>query len=178
MIKKYIFFILIVLTYSTLFAQNKKEHNFSVGAIIEKTHYLYFENGIGANYSSENLFHNKLQLKTSYLTSRIGSALNSNALKHDYLIVGADWKFRITDNLDLPLGLNTGLYSVDYENEVFRNLPNKSVLFSIETGLKYDFNFPITVSLNIGYHLISGDGVSVPGSLFPLYYKLGLFYRL
>ena len=150
----------------------------NAAALFQKTEALYWENGIGVDVSSQQLLNDKLHLKFNYLSSRLGSAMFSNALRQDNLLLGADWRFRSDKDLQILAGLNTGIFMADYETDIFNDLPASSMLFQVETGLVYRFKFPVTASLTAGYNLISGDGVGVPGSIFPVFYKLSFYYRI
>jgi len=92
--------------------------------------------------------------------------------------VGADWRFRVQKPLQIFAGLNTGFFHADMEIPTFNVLPHNSMLFSAETGLFYKFKFPLAASLSAGYNLITGDGVTGPGTLFPVYYQLSVLYYL
>jgi hypothetical protein len=139
--------------------------------VVRKTQALYWENGVGVDFTHSRLFRERLHFNTAYLTSRLGSAIGSNALKQDYFLLGADWHTPVVDRLSWVAGLHTGLFVVDYEEDVFANLPASSALFSISTGFNYTAG-PVDLQLVAGYNLISGDGAGVPGSLFPVYYQL------
>jgi len=151
--------------------------NVNAGMIFQKTEALYWENGVGADFSMPGVFDNQLHLNLNYVSSRLGTALMYNAIKQDNLIIGLNWHFLHKKDLQIKAGVNTGLFLVDYESAIFDDLPSSSALFQIETGLSYQFKFPVIASLTAGYNLISGDGVSVPGTLFPVFYKLSVFYR-
>ena len=58
-------------------AQTTGNYNLKAGLVFQKTQYLYFENGIGIDYSSEKLLDQKLHLKFTYLSSRLGSAIET-----------------------------------------------------------------------------------------------------
>ena len=45
-----------------LSAQESKPHDFRVGLIFQRSHYLYLENGIGFDYSNERLLQKQLHL--------------------------------------------------------------------------------------------------------------------
>lgn len=139
--------------------------------LVRKTQALYWESGVGVDYTHDRLFGRRLHLNAGYLTSRLGSALGTNALKQDYFLLGADWHTPVADRLKWLAGIHTGFFSVDYEDEVFANLPASSALLSIETGLNYTAG-PVDLQLVAGYNLIAGNGADVPGSLFPVYYQL------
>jgi hypothetical protein len=174
---------LILLSFFTLFlsaaiAQEQPDRDIQVGLVFQKAAYLYWENGLGVKYTCSNLFDKKLQLKAQAISSVLGSALGSTALNQHSFSGGAEWLFGKSGKLQIPVGFNAGYFWVDYEHPAFDVLPSGSMLFSIETGLNYRFDFPLTASATMGYNLINGNGVDVPGSIFPVFFKLGLFYRL
>lgn len=159
-------------------AQSTKQQNLKAGIVLQKTQSLYWENGVGFDYSSANVFDNKIHFKATFLSSRLGSAFNSNAIKQDNFIVGADWRFLSEKDLQILVGLNTGVFKAHYDDPIFDVLPSSAILLSAETGLTYQFKFPMSAVLSVGYNLRSGDGVGIPGTLFPVFYKLGLYYSL
>jgi hypothetical protein len=108
----------------------------------------------------------------------LGSALTGNAVKQDNYILGADWRFRHDKDFQIFAGINTGFFHADMEIPQFSILPHNSMLFSLETGICYRFKFPVSASLSAGYNLINGDGLTVPGTLFPVFYQLSVYYRL
>jgi len=174
------FVIFIALTYCfQAIAQITSSDELGVGLRFQKTEQLYWENGVGLDYTSDLLLHKHIHLKMSYATSRIGSAMIGNALKQDNYLIGADWRFRPQKDFQIFAGLNTGFFHADMESSAFDVLPHNSMLFSLETGLFYKFKFiPMATNLSVGYNLINGDGVSKPGTLFPVYYQLSVFYYI
>lgn len=175
--KKLIFLVLFLPFIGTI-AQKKISRELGGGIVLQKTQNLYIENGIGLDYTCDRLSNKRVHLKGSYLSSRLGSAIGSNALKQDYFILGADYRFFSDKPLQLLAGLNTGLFTVDYEYSFFDDLPSTSLILAVETGLNYKFKqIPLSSSLTIGYNVRSGNGIDIPGSLFPVFYKLSLMYR-
>ena len=159
-------------------AQKNESYDLGVGLKFQKTEQLYWENGVAADFTSDFLLNKKIHLKASYVTSRLGSAMIGNAVKQDNFVLGADWRFRSHKDLQIFAGLNTGFFHADMETPMFSVLPHNSLLFSVEAGLFYKFKFPAAASLSAGYNLISGDGVTGPGTLFPVYYQLSVFYYI
>jgi len=170
-----LFSIVFVVQSNAQFASN---YELGVGLRIQKTEQLYWENGIGLDYTSDFLMKKKIHIKMSYASSRIGSAFGTNAIKQDNYLIGADWRFRSDKDFQIFVGSNTGFFHFDTENPIFDVLPNNSMLLSLETGLFYKFKFPLATSLSVGYNIINGDGVSKPGTLFPVFYQLSVFYCL
>jgi len=177
--RKFGFFLLAFAIYSSfLEAQSSGTDELGVGLRFQKTEQLYWENGVAMDYTSDFLFKKQLHLKMSYVTSGLGSAMIGNAVLQDNFIVGADWRFRSQKDLQIFAGLNVGYFNANMDNQIFDVLPHSSMLFAAETGLFYKFKFPLATSLSVGYNFINGDGVSKPGTLFPLYYQLSVFYYI
>jgi len=175
--KKYTFIVLMFFVFG-IKAQNTKAYELALGLKFQKTEQLYWENGVAADFTSDFLVHKKIHLKLSYLTSRIGSAFLSNAIRQDNVVFGADWRFRSDKDFQVYAGLNTGFFHADMELPKFDVLPHNSLLLQMETGFFYKFKFPAAASVSLGYNVINGDGVNLPGTLFPVYYQLSFFYYL
>jgi len=71
-----------------------------------------------------------------------------------------------------------GYFHADYEYAIFDVLPNNTFLFSLDAGLEYEFKAPITLNLSAGYNLNSGTGSAGPGTLFPVFYQMSIYYTL
>jgi hypothetical protein len=171
-----LFFLFLLIVAPQLRAQEVVSYELGVGLKSQKTEQLYWENGIGADFTSDFLLNKRLHLKLSYISSRIGSAFNTNAIKQDNYIFGVNWHFMSQKDLQITAGLNTGFFHADMERSVFNILPHNSMLFSAETGLFYKFKMPLAVNLSLGYNFVNGNGVNTPGTLFPLYYQASFFY--
>ena len=120
----------------------------------------------------------RIHFGASYVTSRLGSALGSNAIKQDNYLISAAYHFRHQKQFQPFARLNTGYFHADYEEDIFDVLPNSAFLFSIDAGLSYEFNIPLTASLSAGYNLNSGCGSSGPGTLYPVFYQMSIFYTI
>jgi hypothetical protein len=169
--KKIIFILLVLISMSRLV---QAQHDLKAGLLIRKTEALYWENGVGIDYSSDKLLKKQLVFSAGYVSSRLGNALVGNALKQDNLLLGAHWLFRPEKKFQFTAGINTGVFLVDYEDELFDELPASSLILAFEAGIRYQLK-PVSLRLSAGYNLKSGDGTNIPGSLFPLYYQLGVF---
>lgn len=176
--KKIILFMFLMLAVSTSKAQFLCNYKLKGGALFQKTERLYWENGIGADFTSDFLMNKKVHFQVHYVTSRLGSAIGSNAIKQDNFVVGANWHFLHKMPINIVAGLNTGYFYADYEEAEFDVLPHTSMLLQAEAGLEYSFILPVTVSLSAGYNLITGNGESGPGTLFPVYYQLKVYYNI
>lgn len=150
----------------------------AVGFRVQKTPNLYYENGIALDYSNPDWWKNRIHLGAFYTTSRLGSAIGSNALKQDNLVVSGILQFR-NDKIIMPVvGLNLGYFKVDTEHEIFDVLPNSSLLLSAEVGAGFNVVDALTIKTTVGYNLITGDGIDGPGSLYPVFLNFTTLYHL
>ncbi|MCF8453839.1 MAG: hypothetical protein K9G42_11580 [Pedobacter sp.] len=159
-------------------SQDSDNQDLRIGLMLQKTEALYWENGIAVNYANSSVFDKQLHFKAAILSSSLGSALGTNAINQHSISLGADWHFLHNKKLQIPVGFNLGYFIADYENTIFDVLPSSSALFSLEAGLSYSFDFPVTLSLSAGYNFRNGDGAEIPGTIFPVFYRIGIFYNL
>jgi hypothetical protein len=159
-------------------AGQESNREFTAGIRLQKTHNLYFENGITVDYTSTKLWDKRIHLGLSYVTSRLGTAFHSNALKQDNYLGTFQFNFRRGKVVSPILKLNAGYFYVNLEDPIFSDLPHTSALLSIESGILINLKLPIRPALSFGYNLITGDGLSGPGTLFPLFYQLSISYKI
>ncbi|MDZ7725629.1 MAG: hypothetical protein U5R06_23095 [candidate division KSB1 bacterium] len=145
---------------------------------MQKTHQLYWENGITLDYTHDCLLDQHLHVGLSFISSRFGTALNSNALKQDHYMLYGAWVFRPDESLQPVVRLNTGYFIADYESDLFNDLDNTSLLLSAETGFIVNAYKQLDLLLMLGYNFITGDGTSGAGTLFPLFYYLSVSWTL
>lgn len=169
------YFILVIFSTTICTAQNSV---LDVGVRFQKSVDLYYENGVIIQYSNEKLIDHRLYLGLSYVSSRLGSAINSNALKQDNFILSGSYFFRPERRIQPLIRVNTGYFIADYEEEIFDDLPNSSILFSPEMGLCFKTRSPLKLAASLGYNLITGDGVDGPGSLFPLFIQTSITWNV
>jgi len=149
-----------------------------VGVRFQKAQKLYWENGFTLDYANPKLANRKVHFGASYITSRLGSAIGSNAIKQDQFFISGAYHFRSQKKLQPFARLNAGVFHADYEKAIFDDLPNNAFLLSLDGGLYYSFNAPFTAGLGVGYNFSSGSGSSGPGTLYPLFYQLSIYYTL
>ena len=181
MIKKILFISSFLLLYGNIHAQSDSStvsREIKAGIRIQKTQKLYWENGFAVDYTCSKLWDRRVHLGLSYTTSRLGSALNSNAIKQDNYLFNASYHFRKNKSLHPFIRLNLGYFYADYEDAVFQTLDNSTFMVALDAGIYYQFDIPITIGISAGYNLTSGNGVSGPGSLYPIYYQMSLFYTI
>jgi hypothetical protein len=168
--KKILLCIFIILIVNQSFAQL---HTFDIGLKFQKTQDLYYENGLTAQYNLTS----RWLIGASLITSRLGSAMGSNAIKQDNFLSSATYLFRSKKSLKTFVKGNLGYFNADYESDIFKNLTHSSAIVSTEAGLSYTFKNPLKVNLSIGYNLITGDGESGAGTLFPVFYQTSITYN-
>ena len=114
----------------------------------------------------------------SYVTSRLGTALNSNAIKQDNALLSATWYFRPKWLIQPLVRTNAGYFRADYGSPVFDELPKTSLLASPELGLCYCPDFPLSINASVGYNLLTGNGVTGPGTLYPVFVQTGITWNI
>ncbi len=148
------------------------------GIRIQKAQKLYWENGFTFDFASPKIANSRIHLGASYVTTRLGSAMGTNAIKQDNYLISGGYYFRHQKQFQPFTRLNTGYFHADYEEAIFDVLPNNAFLFSIDAGLSYELKIPLTFSLSAGYNLNSGSGTSGPGTLYPVFYQMSIYYTL
>jgi len=149
-------------------------HTFEAGLRLQKTVDLYYENGISGQYHLTK----RITLGASYLSSRLGSAIGSNAIKQDNFLLSGSWMFRPKKSLKPFLRANLGYFIADYESDTFKVLTNTSAIASMDAGLAYSFKSPLRLHLSLGYNAITGNGAKGAGTLYPVFYQTTIFWNL
>ena len=148
------------------------------GIRFQKTQNLYYENGVTHQYSKSRLLHKRQQVGFNYVSSRLGSAIGTNALKQDNIFLSGAYFFRPRRTIHPFLRANMGWFRADYESDLFRNLDNTSPLLSAELGLAVPAGSRLKTGASLGYNLITGDGSDSPGTLYPVFYQLSITYNI
>jgi hypothetical protein len=151
---------------------------FDVGIRLQKSIDLYAENGITVQYTHPKLANNRLYVGASYVTSRLGTALASNAIKQDNIVLFTGYYFRPNWTIQPFVKANVGYFKADYGLDLFNDLPQRSLLASPEIGLCYCPAFPLKISGSIGYNLLTGNGVLGPGTLYPVFVQTSITWNI
>ncbi len=149
-------------------------HTFDLGLRLQKTVDLYFENGISGQYQLTE----RVMIGATYISSRLGSAMGSNAIKQDNFLLSGAWMFRPAKPLKPFVRANLGYFTADYESDIFKSLTNTSAIASVDAGLAYTFKSPIKLNLSLGYNGITGSGSSGAGTLYPVFYQTSILWNL
>lgn len=163
--------ILLVLIFKTSFCQ---VHSFDAGVRLQKTIGLYYENGITAQYNLTR----RWVVGASYISSRFGSAIGSNAIRQDNLIVSGAYLFRPARSLKPFVRANAGYFNADYESDLFNDLTHSSAIASADAGLVYYLKNPLKINLSLGYNAITGTGTKGAGTLYPVFYQTSITWNL
>ncbi|TXK36708.1 outer membrane beta-barrel protein [Pontibacter qinzhouensis] len=145
-----------------------------IGIRFQKSLDMYYENGLTAQY----MLTERWAVGAHYVSSRLGSAMGSNAIRQDNMLVSGAYLFRPQRLLRPFVRANLGYFRADYEADIFDRLPNTSALASAEAGLSYPITPPLKVSGSLGYNALTGDGTSGPGTLFPIFYQLSFTWNV
>ena len=171
--KKHLLLIILSLAFISLNGQN-----LNLGVKFQKTHSLYWENGISAQYSFKTFKPDQFYIGFDYVTSRLGSAFSSNAIKQDNIVASIAWHFRKNKPFRIITELNFGITKADLEEEIFSDLPSSAKILAPEVGVAYNFkNYPVVANLGFGFNINVGNGGESPGTQQPLFYHLALYYQ-
>lgn len=149
-----------------------------LGIRAQKTVGLYTENGITAQFAHTKLANQRLYVGLTYVTSRLGTALNSNAIKQDNYLASVLYLFRPNWLVRPLVRLNAGYFHADYGSELFRDLPQTSLMASPELGVCVCPRFPLKLNASVGYNLLTGNGVTGPGTLYPVFVQTSLTWNV
>ncbi len=165
-----------------LFLQTEESYSqqphVDLGLRSQKAFGLYFENGIVSQFSSDSIAPKRLYLGIGYISSRLGSALGSNAIKQDNYQIWLSYYLKKDHKLRPFFSLGTGYFKADYESPDFEVLNQSSPLLSLTAGLEWASPYQLKVNLAFGYNIISGNGEKGPGTLYPTFGQLNFFYPL
>jgi hypothetical protein len=148
----------------------------SVGLKFQQSINMYNENGITVEYTPKNLFNDQLSFGATYLSTRIGSAYNTNAIIQDNIVLHSSYMFS-SSSLAPLIRLNAGYCFADYESTLFDDIDASMPLISLEAGVRYAFDVPLIMQAGIGYNLITSDGSSGIGTVYPLFVQCSFLWR-
>jgi hypothetical protein len=73
---------------------------------------------------------------------------------------------------------NVGYFAANYGSDLFSDLPKNSLLASPEFGLSYSPDFPLKINATIGFNLLTGNGVTGPGTLYPVFVQTSVTWNV
>ena len=154
---------------------NAEDEQLSIGLRLQQSWNMYNENGITVQFTPKNILNDQLSFGATYVSSRFGSAINSNAILQDNFVLHSTYVFSKSSFSPL-VRLNAGYCFADYESSLFDDIDASMPLFSIEAGASYAFDVPLTVQAGLGYNLITSDGSSGIGTVYPLFVQCTLLW--
>lgn len=150
-----------------------------LGLKFQKSHRMYLENGLSFQYSFSNLKEGNLYFGVDVVSSRVGSAWQTNALKQTNYTITAAWFNRKDKNLQFYGRLAMGIFKANLEYEIFDDLPSSAWIVAPDFGLRYKLpKLPIYFQTGFGYNLPMQSEVKTPGTFQPLNYHFSLYYKL
>jgi len=165
-----------ILLFSLLFCvANAKDEQLSIGFRLQQSIHMYNENGFTLEFTPKNLLNDQLSFGATYVSSRFGSAINSNAILQDNFVLHSTYVFSKSSFSPL-IRLNTGYCFADYESALFDDIDASMPLLSLEAGARYTFDIPLKIQAGLGYNLITSDGSSGIGTVYPLFVQCTLLW--
>ncbi len=132
------------------------------GLQFQKEHNGFWYNGVSLSLSHQKLWSHRLQLEISYTSSKLGSGINSLALRQDKMEFLPALFFR-TDKLWQPsIRLMWGYAYIDTEGfDVYES--NISFIYGVGFGSRFAIH-PVWGGPNFqfGFNLANGQGVVYP----------------
>ena len=143
-----------------------------VGLRFKKYVGFYWVNGVSGEWHSKKLVNNKLHIGISVSSSKLGSAIHSNALSTWETELSFMYLFRQTKKFNPIIRLNTGIATVQLESS-YSSIPSSAFLLSLETGCNYSMG-KTHIRLFGGYNVFTGNGITGLGTIYPIYGGIGL----
>lgn len=173
-----IFVLLISLLAMQAFAQSATtKWECSVGARLQKTWELYFENGVEGNCQIP-VWGSRLSVGVAAVSTRLGTAFLSNALQQEQYWLQGQYTFRKGKRVEPYAGFGAGWFWLDVEDPMFNDIPHSAPLFALLGGAKVSINNWLLVRSGLGYQALVGNGEEGPGSVYPLFMQLNFETRL
>lgn len=148
---------------ANLNSKKANQHKLLVGLKLQKTMKLYWENGISIQYQPLFLWAGRPLVSFDFISSRLGTAIASNALQQETYRFGLGARFRNDKIVQPGFRINSGLFHLDVEEEIFEDLNNNSFVLALDGLINFNYK-NLNLETVVGYHLLTD-----PGSLYPLY---------
>ncbi len=148
------------------------------GLCFQKFAGFYWVNGISAEYSSQKILQRKLEFGFNFLSSRMGTALKSNAIPYWQTELVFIKRFRKEKMLKPQANISLGYAWANYGSDKFRNITDKSALLALQGGATMDFKFPLRLELLGAYNIIYGNGIKGLGLIYPFYAQMKILYKI
>lgn len=174
---KYILIILVILFTKITFSQDSTSVKTEIGIRTKKQVGFYWVNGLTAECSTPKIAMGSLHFGINITSSILGTAFRSNAIPTLETELSLIKYFRYRKSLQPITRLNFGFAKAFYGND-YSSIPSKSIVLSIETGLRYRLKNYLYASLYGGYNVITGNGINGLATIYPIYSGIGLNFFL
>jgi hypothetical protein len=126
-------------------------------------------------YSNYSLASHSLQLKASYLTSRLEQVFRENILKQDYFLFSPVWHFGRNSFFDPTVQVDLGYTRYDVESEIFEDLDNDTWIAAAQLGFALNLaKGEYGLFYHFGYNFITPESSMV----FPGVFGVGIWMML
>jgi hypothetical protein len=126
-------------------------------------------------YSNHTMASHSLQLKASYLTSRLEQVFRENIPKQDYFLFTPLWHFRRNAFFDPTLQLDLGYARYDREYSFMDEVDNDTWIAAAQVGMALNFfEGEYGLFYHLGYNFITPD----TGLVFPGLFGVGFWKML
>jgi hypothetical protein len=165
-------------TFSLFAFSQDSTYSLEAGIRCKKFTGFYWENGVTAEFKSEKIANKKITFGLNVVSSRLGSAINSNALATLETELSAIYYFRFSKDFQPLVRLNAGMAHVNYGSPIFDDLQKNAPLLSLEVGLSYKLPANLRVAISGGYNLFTGNGSKGLGTVYPIFGLFSVFYKI
>ena len=159
---------------------SKAQNQLDFGINAQKSYGFIWENGITMAYSSPNILKKRIQVGAYFLSSSLGSAYSSNAVRQEQAVLFGRYFFvKRLDKTPIlqPFGqLNIGYIKAHFIQKYFEDVPSQSALLSLQLGVQGTINERYNLLGSVAYNSISGNGVKGLGSIYPLFFQFSFTY--
>jgi hypothetical protein len=129
-----------------------------LGTFVESNYSV--QPGVQVGLSSPALFGGAPRLTAAWSSTRLATALGSNALAEDRLQLAAAWRFRRTARVQPFAAVSGGVTRFDRDDdELFALLDNSAPLLSLLFGAEGRVHGPLRLHGHIGYSAIQSSTV-------------------
>ncbi|MFT6746847.1 MAG: hypothetical protein ACJAZ2_001192 [Glaciecola sp.] len=156
----------------------RKLNQLEIGLLLQKSYHFYWENGITVTYRPSNIMNCRLGVGLNVLSSRLGSALGTNAIKQDQILLFGQYDFLPSKTIKPFVQLNFGYLKAQYDQDIFSELEDESLLTSINIGVTGTVKEMLVIKGSLGYNIIGGNGQSGLATVYPLIFHLSVQYKL
>jgi len=145
--------------------------------MLQRSMGMYTENGLSLDYRNASMRSSKVEYNLFAITSVLGSALGTNALRQAHFGLSSTYFFRKDKALRSYVRLGVAYFVSEKTAAIFETVPRKDTYIFPETGIRYAWQkTPLSLLMGLGYRVQMNPENQSPGTLNPLFYHLTLSY--